>query len=562
MRDMTNLRKIVTLLMPFFLSACNNLIEPHFTRVPEYTLPINVRADLPKMVRAVTPLDSTLIDPRLETMKKTPISLTEALEKTSAPVDANASGIYPLTDGVEAFAVRNALIKNAQHSLDLQYYSLQRGLSSRLLIREMVRAADRGVRVRILVDDMDMLGRDHEMTVLSAHPNIEVRLFNPIRRFRSTMVSRVIMFAVNLPTQHRRMHNKLWLADGVLGIAGGRNIGDRYFNAGDQDNFSDLDVLLSGKVVEEMGASFDAYWNSKQAFPVEVFEKHPEGDDAAIQRMIFKTNALTRKERVARHPYLAALAEAENRVLPTVLPELTWGKVDFFADAPEKVVQPAPHLGVTVEGSASVPFNALIPHIKSAQKEVFIVSPYFIPGDGLIEVLADLVKKGVRVVLLSNSLQSNDVPLVNGPYGRYRLPLLKAGVELYELRGYPGGDKVPQWRLPIFSWRGSRAALHTKAVVIDGETSFVGSMNIDPRSIVWNTEVGIMTQQKDFADKIRSVFLGAIDRRYSYHVTLDGDGKPNWSPQIEGNPPIKREPGNFWRRLQRNIGVSAVETFL
>lgn len=543
------MRPIIVLCLPLLLAACNVLVEPRHTQLPEYALPVAPQAVLPKMVAKVTPV---------EVMKKSRVALSDMFKNEPS----QSSGIYPLVDGVEAFAVRNALIKNAQHSLDLQYYSLQRGLSSRLLIRELVHAADRGVRVRILVDDMDMLGRDHEMTVLSAHPNIDVRIFNPIRRFRATMATRIAMFAINLPTQHRRMHNKVWIADGVLAITGGRNIGDRYFNAGDQDNFSDLDVLLSGQVLEQMRTSFDTYWNSNQAFPVETFEKNPEGNLADIPKMIFKINALTRKERVARHPYLTALAQAENNVLPTILPKFTWGDIKFFVDTPDKISQSVPHLGVTTRDSTSVPLNALIPHIENAKKEVFIISPYFIPGDELTRMLSNLARKGVHVALLTNSLESNDVPLVNGPYSRYRTALIKAGVEIYELRGFPDVDKLPQWRLPIFSWQGSRTALHTKAVVIDGVVSFVGSMNLDPRSVIWNTEAAIITEQTLFADKLRAVFLNAIERRYSYQVTLDANGDLLWSAPVDGMPPIRKEPSNFWRRLQKRIGVSAVETFL
>lgn len=495
--------------------------------------------------------------------KRASASLADLLKQSNPhSTAAGESGIYPLTDGVEAFAMRATLIKNAQHSLDLQYYSLHKGLSSRLLIRDLVRAADRGVQVRILIDDMNMLGRDHEMTIFSAHPNISVRMYNPVRRFRATAVSRIVMFAFNLKTLQRRMHNKVWIADNTLAITGGRNIGDRYFNASSSDNFADLDVLVGGQVVADMQASFDQYWQAPEVLPVEAFEKNPAGDVVAIQKMIFKTNALTRKERVARHPYLNALNESETHILPRVLPQMLWGQIDFFADAPDKINQSPPSMLVQINPSGSVPFDALLPYIQNAKKEVLIVSPYFIPGDGFTQVLSDLMARGVRVILFSNSLESNDVPLVNGPYGRYRKTLLQAGLELYELRGFPDVPKEPQWRLPFFSWNGSRIALHSKAVVIDGETSFVGSMNIDPRSLVWNTELGLIAHSDAFAKQLRAGFFSAFEPRYSYKVTLDGQGRLNWSAPIEGLPPTRVEPGNLWRRLQRNIAVSPFETFL
>ncbi|TDR32969.1 phospholipase D-like domain-containing protein [Hydromonas duriensis] len=571
------------------LSGCASVLPEPYTPVFEATRTVDANAPLVQMVRRVQPKAAhvQLAPTQSESMKKKQQSLSMRLEQAVPQVEANASGIYPLADGVQAFAVRNALIKNVTHTLDLQYYSLHTGLSSRLLIRELVKAADRGVRIRILIDDMDTLGRDKEMTVLAAHDNIEVRIFNPIRRFRGTVLSRNLMLVANLSTQHRRMHNKVWLADGVLGITGGRNIGDRYFNANESDNFSDLDVLLSGAVVGQMQRSFDEFWNSNNAIPVELFEKAPQvSTKEDIQKMIFKTNALTRKERVARHPYLSALNEAENHVLPDILPKLLWGGIDFYSDAPTKVTTPPAQKDVRipneadVQSSGSAMFDALVSKIQQAKREVIIASPYFLPGDDFIQLLQGLVKKGVAVTLLSNSLESNDVPLVNGPYSRYRKPLLEAGVKIYELKGFPNVGATPQWRHPIFSWKGSRTALHSKAAVIDGEVSYVGSMNLDPRSVVWNTEAGILSRQPDFAKNVRNALLNAMSLDYSYAVILNHKGQLEWrtnensggaqspvemiqpEPAMNGGRVILRERGNFWRRLQRNIGACLPENFL
>ena len=597
------------------LSACNAFLPAVYTPVAEPHAEVDVDSPLAQMVYRIQPKVVPVADAfehdeltvphnklkKGEEMKQKRLSLPASLEALTAQVDAQASGIYPLSDGVEAFAVRNALVKNAKHSLDLQYYSLHKGLSSRLLIRELVRAADRGVKIRILIDDMDTLGRDKEMTILAAHENIDVRIFNPIRRLRGTVVSRWLMFVANINTQHRRMHNKVWLADGVLGITGGRNIGDQYFNANESDNFSDLDVLLGGAAVQQMQLSFDGFWNSAKSIPVEVFEKAPQADNAKdIQKMIFSTNALTRKERVLRHPYLAALDEAEHNVLPDVLPKLMWGTVDFYSDIPEKISETPPAMGVRMPHnnvqSGSVVFDALMPYISAAQHEVIIANPYFLPGDDVVASLSKLVAKGVTVKVLTNSLESNDVPLVNGPYSRYRLKLLRAGVLLYELRGFPDVEKTPQWRLPIFSWKGSRTALHTKAVVIDGVVSFVGSMNLDPRSIVWNTEVGVISKQPQFAQSLRDILSNAMSLDYSYIVRLDESGRLEWRTHgrtadgdqggaIDRNvirntidkktavglksatAPRKieifqRERGNFWRRLEQRVGAWLPETFL
>ncbi|GHA74546.1 phospholipase D family protein [Formosimonas limnophila] len=481
--------------------------------------------------------------------------------------DASASGVYPLVDGVEAFAVRNALIKNAQKTLDLQYYSLQRGLSTRILIRELVFAANRGVRIRILLDDMETLGRDQEMSLLNAHANIEVRVFNPIRRWRGTRITRALMFVGHLPTMHRRMHNKLWLADGVLGITGGRNLGDRYFNASEHDNFSDLDVLLSGQVIEPMKQMFNDYWQSSNTLPISQFAKGPtELSQNALKNLILKTNKLTKKERVQHHPYLTALIQAESHILPDVLPNMLWGQVEFVSDADDKINHKPISTQLALPNQTSshtdTPvFNALVNEITRTQKELILVSPYFVPGTEFTNLLIDLVKQGRQVTVITNSLESTDVPLVNGSYEPYRQRLLEGGINLYELRGFPNAGKSPQWRHPIFSWKGSRAALHSKAAIIDGQVSFVTSMNIDPRSVIWNTELGLTIRQSQFAQRLRKDLLTATDPRYSYHVKLNKNGKPEWqSSSLEaGSENLRthirtRESGNLWRCLQKWIG--------
>jgi putative cardiolipin synthase len=558
-------RKLLGAVMLALLTGCNAMEEPRWQRTPEHAKIAPESAPLRQLLQKATP--NTTTDNTAHTMSKKNTALAATMQKASQAHAPEDSGIYPLTDGIEAFAVRNALIKNAKTSIDLQYYTLHHDLSSRLLVREMVHAADRGVRIRILIDDMDVLGRDREMTILSAHKNIDVRIYNPIRRMRGTFLTRSIMFLANLNTQHRRMHNKTWIADGVLAITGGRNIGDKYFNAGDTDNFSDLDVLLGGPIVGKLSDSFDAYWNAPQVFPVELFSKHPEGDDSQIQKIIFKTNAFTSKERVARHPYLKALDTAEQKVLPTTLKQMLWGQVNFYADEPSKI-EHAPkfnHLHVEAgkpANSDSVPFNALLPLIENAKKEVLIINPYFIPGDQFTALLAQLVQNNVRVVVLTNSLESNDVPMINGPYGRYRQQLLQAGVELYELRANPDVEAAPQWRLPIFTWRGSRAALHTKAVLIDEQISFVGSMNLDPRSVVWNTEVGVIAHQTELTNKIKQVFNSAISPKYSYHLTLNAHNQITWSSHLPNTAATTKEPTPFWRRVSRRIGTWLPERYL
>ncbi len=494
--------------------------------------------------------------------------------------DAHDSAVYPLSNGVEAFAARSALIKHAKHSLDLQYYTLQSGLSTRLLLREIVAAADRGVRVRIMLDDREQLGRDKEMLMLNAHPNIEVRLFNPVKRFRSNVVTRWLVFLSNLDMLRRRMHIKMWLADGVLGITGGRNLGDRYFNAGDEDNFSDMDVLLGGAVVGKMQAGFDTYWNSEQVMSVDAFDSNRiELRREQISKMIRSTNQLTQSERVMRHPYLQALAKAEKSMLSDALSKATWGGVEFLMDPPDKIVHNTSdgliHLAPnrTVREHSPV-FDHLTNAMSQAKKELLIVSPYFLPGDELVNQLISLHRSGVAVTILSNSLQSNDVPAVQGHYDRYRDALLLAGIQVYELRGFPDVSEQPQWRHPIFSIKGSRAALHSKVVVIDGAISFVGSMNLDPCSVTGNTEAGVLIHQIELASELRQLFFTQIQPKYSFELRKNSVGRTTWYLNAEQNldeagqmqnskgVSLDVEPGSWWRKLQKRLGSWLPEYYL
>ena len=529
-----------------------------------------------KSIQIAQPLkrssENSFVD--LETvMDKTDISFDDVLAQTASPASSSGdSAVYPLYDGIEAFAARSAFIKNASSSLDLQYYNLERGLSTRLLLREIVEAAERGVRVRILLDDRGQLGRDKDMLILNAHPNIEVRVYNPIKRFRGNLVTRWAVFLSNLSTLRRRMHIKMWLADGVLGITGGRNLGDRYFNAGEDDNFSDMDVLIAGRAVNDMQQGFDQYWNSDQVIPMDYFDaKHLSLRREQISKMLFNTSRLTRKERVQRHPYLQVLKQTEDSMLDEVVRKMVWGSVDFVMDPANKITVPAepPMISLAKEGEirSNMPvFDRLHQAMTQAQKEVFIVSPYFVPGDELVESIISLQKRGVRVILLTNSLESNDVPVVNGHYDQYRDRLLAAGVAVYEMRGYPDVAPEPKWRHPIFSIRGSRTALHSKVVLIDGKVSFVGSMNLDHCSVTGNTEVGAFIAQPVFTERLRQLFLMQLRSQYSYQVRLDENNKAYWylqsSPkqgeftadQPASDRKITREPGSAWRHLQKNVG--------
>lgn len=531
-----------------------------------------------------------------QTMPKRIRDLARLLQQHSERAEPNIqdSAVYALSNGVEAFAARSALIKNAKYSLDLQYYTMQNGLSTRLLLREIVNAADRGVRIRILLDDREHLGRDKEMIVLNAHPNIDVRLFNPIKRYRSSLVGRWAVFLSNLSTLRRRMHIKMWLADGVFGITGGRNLSDRYFNAGEEDNFADMDVLLGGAVVSDMQRGFDLYWNAPEVVPVDVFEQHRVAlRQSQISKMIRATNRLSKSERVLRHPYLKALAQTEQSFLIKALERAQWGRVGFWMDPPSKTSEVPKTFDITLPSEGAVRpsspvFDQLVRELSRAKKEILIVSPYFLPGEALTEHLIKLHHNGIRIIVLSNSLESNDVPAIHGHYDAYRLRLLQAGVDFYELRGFPDVPAQPQWRSPIFSLKGTRTALHAKAVVVDGQASFIGSMNLDPCSVTGNTEAGVWAEHSEFSQQLRSLFFSQLSGKYSYQLKLVGEYDLQWThtqepyakqndaggPQVvagvaqhqQGSTPKvvvrTREPGNLWRRVQKWLGSKLPEYYM
>lgn len=499
---------------------------------------------------------------------------------------ADETGAYPLVDGVEAFAIRQALVRHAKHTLDLLYYALEKGLTSRLLARDLIEAADRGVKIRILLDDMDTLSFNQSMSLINTHSNIEVRVFNPVRKWRNNRFTRAWMFLKHIKTSHRRMHNKLWISDEILGIMGGRNLSDRYFNASDTDNFSDIDVLLAGAAAHQMQAHFDAYWTSDNTLPIQAFNDNPfQLSDKSIKHMIRRINRLTKKERVEKHPYLTALAEAQNKILPKALSQMAWGQTTVYMDPPYKINQPPRSLQIelandhTHEDPMTPAFNELVRAIRQTRHELIIVNSYFLPGLELTQLLIELVDRGCKVMVITNSLESNDVPMIHAHYDAYRRRLMAAGVQMYEFRGYPILPKDrPQWRNPVFTWKGSRAALHSKAAVIDGSISYVGSLNLDPRSILWNTEVGTVIEQRELAQKLRHYMLAATSPKYTYQLHLSTTQQLTWTTREKYTPKrskkaepthapsvivtLDHEPGNLWRRFQKWIGRLVPEYLL
>jgi len=454
------------------------------------------------------------------------------------------SGFRLLSNSTEAFMARAELIRNAQTSLDLQYYIVHDGISTRMLVEELLQAADRGVRVRILLDDTTSDGLDQIIATLAAHPQIQIRLFNPLQLGRSTGVTRNMGRLFNLSLQHRRMHNKLWLADNSAAIVGGRNLGDEYFDAEPNLNFTDIDMLSVGPVAEQLGHSFDQYWNSALSKPIDEFlSSKPTAKDLQNTRTRLEESLEeTRKQNHALYRQL--MTYTRHPRMDIWRQELIWAWNQALWDAPSKVLakgEPDPRLLLTTQ---------LAPELNGVSKELIMISAYFVPGQPGLVYLTGRADAGVSVSLLTNSLEATDVPAVHGGYAPYRKALLEHGVKLFELRRQPGagGGSSPH----LFrrsAYQGSDSSLHSKAMIFDQQKSFIGSFNFDPRSVLWNTEVGVLVDSPELAARLRELAVQGMAPPLSYEVKLE-NGQLVWVTEDNGKlHTLTKEPGNWWRRF-------------
>ncbi len=448
------------------------------------------------------------------------------------------SGFHALSAGTDAFAARLQLILKAEKSLDLQYYIWHDDLTGKIFHNRLLHAADRGVRVRLLLDDLDTAGKDETLRILDAHPNIEIRLYNP---FASRGV-RLGEFITDTRRINRRMHNKSITADNQATIFGGRNIGDEYFDATEDVGFSDLDVMAIGPVVTEVSQQFDLYWNSQWVYPLSAFKaKEPINKD---QIKVFRKDSDAFVADAKKTAYAAAIRALEIVNLSSMADlDFTWGKWYLVYDQPSKVEAEKVKVG-----------THLAPKLKEGmdktKKELIIVSPYFVPGTEFTDYLVSLVKnKGVRVRILTNSLAANDVALVHAGYMRYREDLIKGGVELYEFKPIKGVTKQP--KKTKAKWSGSsRASLHGKFFGFDRRYLFVGSFNLDARSVALNTELGAYFESSRYAKRLADGFDKNIMLK-AYRVLLNDDGLMEWVTLENGKKVtfiVEPETG-FWKRF-------------
>jgi putative cardiolipin synthase len=430
----------------------------------------------------------------------------------------------------------------------MQYYIFEDDDTGRLIAQRLLAAADRGVRVRLLLDDVGLDDKDHRFfDALDVHPDIQVRRFNPFRTSNPSLPSKIGQFIIEGQRLNRRMHNKSFIVDNVVAIVGGRNIGDAYFDASVDTNFRDLDVVAIGKVVGQASAAFDKYWNSDAAFPVAAFtDRKGSDDELAVLRVQLKDHARA----FAETDYAQeALQELPNGPTADRRGQWFWGNGELLADEPEKV-----------ETSKDEPAFRIGPRVKTildaAQNQVLLTTPYFVPGKSGTEYLVGIARRGVEVEALTNSLASTDEPAAHAGYAGRRRELLEGGVKLFELRPAVGG-KQPATAFGT----SSGVALHAKSIVVDKRYVFVGSMNLDQRSKLLNTEMGVIVDCPPLAAAVAEFFGKAIAPTSSFHVQLaetkDGhpSGRMQWISQQDGKPVIvDNEPeATAARKLEANL---------
>ena len=467
----------------------------------------------------------------------------------SSPDDA-LSGFRLLPTGAYAIDTRLTLIRKAERSIDIQYYLIADDDTGRHLLRSLRDAAQRGVRVRLLVDDLYTADTDPLLAGLAAHPNVQVRLFNPFPGGRAKLLTRFLRSAHDFSRVNRRMHNKLLVADSAMAVSGGRNVADEYYMRHAQSNFVDLDAFVVGALVPKLQALFDDYWNSPVVFPYEAIVK--PWRDAAIERERFDIDTSLSSSPPPEPPpstdvlgYGPLSDEFESGRLG-----LIWAEANADADPPARVKgMGASYALVPLEEVDTVRYNVL-DLIRSARQEVVITSPYLIPGDKGVALFAAQRAKGVRFKVLTNSLAATDEPLVHVGYRKYRVPMLQAGIDLYELS--PVRVKKAS-RLGLFQT--SQGRLHAKTAVIDRRRVFIGSMNFDPRSDKHNTEMGLFIDSPQLAREVlRLMDLDKLQASYRVVLRPEGSGLRWLAADDEGEVSFDREPDvsfatRFWLEL-------------
>lgn len=438
-----------------------------------------------------------------------------------------------LSGGAEAFVTRFKSADSATRSIDVQTYIWHADTTGMGLAERLLAAADRGVKVRLLVDDMDARARNVGFEALAAHGNISVRLFNPFAS-REGKVAYMLEGAGSFSRLNHRMHNKSWIVDNRLAVVGGRNLGDEYFGASEELNFVDLDFGMIGPVVRDVSRSFDAYWNSTAVYPMKVLD--PTAVTAAALAKLRQWLTEHRDEESLAHYAATVQADESAASLGSGDWPMQWSdKYTFAADDPLKAMM------ARRDPSRSKVLTTLAPVLFGAREEVSVISPYFVPGKSGTASLVKLAGDGRKVEVLTNSLAANDVAAVHGGYERHRKKLLKGGVKIWELKPVGGVKSQP-------SLVGSSgASLHTKAFIVDRQTVFLGSYNLDPRSTWLNCEQGVLVENEVLAQQLQAIYATQVDAEHAWRVSLES-GHLRWT---DGQETFHSDPkASAGRRFQ------------
>lgn len=462
------------------------------------------------------------------------------------------SGFYVLNNGLDGFYARAQLIDKAQASLDLQYFIFRQDETGKLLTERLIRAADRGVNIRILVDDGNTVDGDEQLLTLAAHPHIQIRIFNPLRYRGHDKFVRLAEMTAHKSHLDYRMHNKLFVADNAVALIGGRNIGDEYFQVDPKSQFGDDDVFTIGPVVKQLSQSFDEYWNSDHAVPAQNIDPKLALVDAfnrfKIQLVSYRENQEKQKDAVVNRVYSGSKLNS----LVTNPTGVTWAGAQLVYDSPDKKDVEDDHL------AGSLIYKSVEEAVKSTRSELLVVTPFFIPGSEGMKLFEDLRDRQVSIRVLTNSLESTPQPPAHAGYIHYRRPLLNMGVKLYEIRALLGNARGSGESSKLTQY--GHYGLHAKQYVFDRQRIFLGSMNFDQRSMHLNTEIGLIIHSPELAKQEVERFERLTDPSNSYEVLLKADPATKaeslvWSTKENGKPiEYSNEPSrNTQQRIQEDL---------
>jgi putative cardiolipin synthase len=440
-----------------------------------------------------------------------PAEVSGAISDSFGP---KQSGFFPLIRNRDGLTWRLALADHAVSSIDAQYFIWQDDAAGNLLFDRLLRAADRGVRVRLLIDDIVLAAKDRDITAISRHPNFKIKIFNP-GNVRDSTLGAIGDFFLYFKELNRRMHNKLFVVDNRMAIVGGRNIGNEYFGLGKKYNFRDLDVLVAGPVVEELSDAFDIYWNAELSYPGAAMSTQAKIEEVSLIRDQLSVYINEHSEQLSAYPLIPKRWDRDLLALPSLMKP---GTAHFLQDKP-----------VHFDGEDHRLLDMLDYLAAPNHEQLIILTPYLIPVAGLLEHLARLSSEGVKIKILTGSMGSNNHTVAHSHYKKYRRPILATGAELFEFRHDPSPSA--RQNADVEPVQAGFISLHVKALVGDGKRCFIGSLNLDPRAIEINTENGLYIESPELAQLLTAEFEKMMAPENAWRVYLDDNNQLRWASE-------------------------------